>query len=356
MKIEKLDLCNGCTKCFSICPKSAISMEPNSEGFLYPVIDKSKCILCSKCEKICPIINKKEIKDENTQAFAVINNDEKIRLQSSSGGVFTALANFILIKNGVVFGVKLDSEFKAVFSYTESLKGLEDFRGSKYVQAEVGEAYKQCKAFLEEDRLVLFSGTPCQIGGLYAFLGKKYEKLLCVDLICQGVPSPLFWKKYLEYNEKKNKSKVENVSFRNKDYGWKQFSLSLKYNNGKKCISKLKENKYLKIFLRDYGLKNSCYDCSYKKINCNADITIADFWGIQNEYPDLDDDKGTSFVITHTLKGSEILSKFENCNIKNININQGLKNNPSMIKSVSKPRKRDLFFIGLEKKYKICIK
>ncbi|WP_443736957.1 4Fe-4S dicluster domain-containing protein, partial [Treponema sp.] len=163
MQIENLKNCTGCSACFASCPKNAISLVPNEEGFLYPQIDSTKCIQCGLCEKVCPALNIQQEVNQNSKAFAVINNDEKIRMESSSGGVFTAVAKKVIEENGIVFGVKLDKHQKAVFSFSETEKGLRDFRGSKYVQTEVGNAFKECKKFLIENKKVLFTGTPCQI-------------------------------------------------------------------------------------------------------------------------------------------------------------------------------------------------
>lgn len=222
MQIENLKNCTGCSACFASCPKNAISLVPNEEGFLYPQIDSSKCIQCGLCEKVCPTLNIQQGANKNPKAFAVINDDEKIRMESSSGGVFTAVAKKVIEENGIVFGVKLDEHQKAVFSFTENVEGLSEFRGSKYVQAQVGNAFKECKNFLIENKKVLFTGTPCQIEGLKLFLGKEYENLLTMDIICHGVPSPLVWKKYTEFCEKKFASRIVKTAFRRKNDGWKR--------------------------------------------------------------------------------------------------------------------------------------
>jgi len=350
MQIENLKTCTGCSACYSSCPKNAISLVPNKEGFLYPQIDSLKCIQCGLCEKVCPALNIQQGKNQNPKAFAVINNDEKIRMESSSGGVFTAVAKKIIEENGIVFGVKLEASQKVVFSFTGNEEELSEFRGSKYVQAQVGNAFKECKKFLIENKKVLFTGTPCQIEGLKLFLGKEYENLLTLDIICHGVPSPLVWKKYTEFREKKFASRIVKTAFRRKNDGWKQYSLSFTFANDSEYCASLKKDQYLKIFLSDCALRESCYACPSKKLTRVSDITIADFWGVKNEYPEFDDDKGTSLVIVHSTKGEGILSDFENCRVKEVSFDNGLKYNPAMVKSCTRPKERDCFFSELENK------
>lgn len=350
MQIENLKNCTGCSACFASCPKNAISLVPNKEGFLYPQIDSLKCVQCALCEKVCPALNIQLGKNQNPKAFAVINNDEKIRMESSSGGVFTAVAKKIIEENGIVFGVKLDAQQKAVFSFTENEEGLSKFRGSKYVQAQVGNAFKECKNFLIENKKVLFTGTPCQIEGLKLFLGKEYENLLTMDIICHGVPSPLVWKKYTEFREKKFASRIVKTAFRRKNDGWKQFSLSFTFANDSEYCASLKKDPYLKIFLKDVCLRESCYNCPSKKLNRVSDITIADFWGIKNFAPEFDDDKGTSLVIVHSKKGEEIFSDLENCRVKEVSFDKVLNYSSAFTKSVFRPKKRDLFYKDLENK------
>lgn len=349
MKISLLKNCNGCHTCYSVCPKQAIKMISNEEGFLYPQIDEKLCVKCGLCEKKCPVLNPLQKDDEQTLAYAVINNNEKIRLESSSGGVFTALAENVIKQGGIVFGAKFDSDFNVIHGYTDSIEGLADFRGSKYVQSTIGKSFKDCKNFLEEGRQVLFSGTPCQIAGLLSFLGKDYDNLFLVDIICHGVPSPFLWSTYKKYYEELYSSKIKEITFRKKDEGWKHYCIVFTFENTSEYRNKVKYDAYLKLFLKDVCLRESCYNCKYKTEKRIADITIADFWGIQNEYPELDDDKGTSFVITHSDKGQKIIDCLSNCTVKLIPLEKGVKYNPSYVRSVIRPTKRDAFFLDLEK-------
>ena len=214
--------CTGCHACYSICTKFAISMQQNYEGFLYPVIDEEKCIDCGACKTVCPTYNPILKETELTKSYAAINNVEKIRAESSSGGMFSAIANIIIDENGVVFGAKFAEDFSVVHSWVNKKEELTQFRGAKYLQSVIGDSYKQCKLFLDEGRKVLFSGTPCQINGLKRFLKKDYVNLFCVDIICHGVLSPLLWEKYINYRVKKAESPLVTTVFRRKYDGWKQ--------------------------------------------------------------------------------------------------------------------------------------
>ena len=193
--INKTDCC-GCSACEQACPKRCISLLPDKEGFWYPQVEKSACIDCGLCEKVCPVLNSKPER-KPLHVYAAINKNEEIRAKSASGGMFTLIAQRVIDEGGVVFGVKFDEHWNVVFGYTETIEGLEAFRRSKYVQAWVGESYKQAKSFLDTGRKVLFTGVPCQIAALLLFLRKPYDNLLTVDLLCEGVPSPKLWKRYL---------------------------------------------------------------------------------------------------------------------------------------------------------------
>ncbi len=344
-----LKLCNGCHTCYSLCPKQAIKMVVNTEGFLFPQINNELCIECGLCEKRCPVLNPITKESEQTEAYAIINNDEEIRLQSSSGGVFSAIAQDVINQDGIVFGAKFDCDFNVIHGYTDSIEGLADFRGSKYVQSTIGETYKDCKTFLDKGKQVLFSGTPCQIAGLKSFLGKNYDNLLLVDIICHGVPSPLLWTEYKKTLEKKFASRIVKTAFRRKDYGWKQFSLAVTFGNASEYMQTLKNDAYLKLFLKNVCLRESCYDCKYKTEKRLADITLADFWGIQNVCPELDDDKGASFVIVHSDKGKQYISNLKNCIIQEVALESGVKYNMAYLFSYKLSRKRKLFFSDLSK-------
>lgn len=348
LEIENKDKCCGCHSCYNICPQKAITMEEDEKGFKYPVINAEKCVNCGLCKKVCPIINSKKIENKY-KAYACYNKDENIRKESSSGGIFSLIASEILKKGGVVFGAAFNNEFMVEHIYVETEKELYKLRGSKYLQSTIGDAYKKAKEFLENDRYVLFTGTPCQIEGLLAFLGKKYDKLFTQDIICHGVPSPKVWKQYLKYRNKKDKENPINISFRNKDNGWKSYNLKIDYKN-KNYKNNQINNKYMQAFLRNVCLRDSCYECAFKKINRLSDITLADFWGVEKVVSELDDNKGTSLAIINNSKGEELFESIkENIIKEEVKLDAAIKYNTSMVKSSIKDKNREEFFANLEK-------
>ena len=238
--IDKKNCC-GCSACAQICPRKCILMQEDDEGFLYPKVDKKSCIDCHLCERVCPVLNQSKPK-KPLKVYASINKDENIRLCSSSGGIFTALAEKVIAEGGVVFGARFDDKWEVVHDYVETKEDLSKFRGSKYVQSRIENCYKEAEVFLKAGRIVLFSGTPCQIAGLILFLKKSYNNLLTVDFVCHGVPSPGVWRRYLKEEiarqcDRKNTvlprpisekdTRVTGISFRDKALGWKKFSFAL---------------------------------------------------------------------------------------------------------------------------------
>ena len=312
MKIEGLTTCTGCSACMVVCPHGAITMAEDGEGVSVPVISRPLCTECGLCDRMCPVLEPPlKIPGEGT-GYAVINHDEEIRKESSSGGVVTALATQVIDRGGVVFGARYDESLEVVHCWTENEAGLQEFRGSKYTQSDLKGCFKECRDFLKDGRLVLFSGTPCQIAGLSSFLRKPYENLILVDFICHGVPSPRLWREYKRFHEKKSAARIVRTASRRKDCGWKQFSLAFTFVNASEYCQTLNKDYYLQLFLRDMCLMNGCYECGFKSQLGDrrpSDITLADFWGIQKEFPDLDDDKGTSFVVVHSPKGKNLIEK-----------------------------------------------
>lgn len=299
--------CTGCSACASVCPRNCIAMKEDREGFLQPVIDSSKCIKCHKCERTCPILNKESIPDDfETKAFAAINKNELIRSESSSGGVFYALAKWVIGQGGVVFGALWNEKWEVVHDFADSIEGVKAFMKSKYVQSRIGDTYVQAKKFLDGGRWVLFSGTPCQLAGLRAFLGKDYERLLQIDLICHGVPSPEVWRKYLEsYFPNEN---ILSVNMREKEMGWDKYRMQI-LTDRKKYLADRVSNPYIIGFLNDSYLRRSCYQCVFRQYHRASDFTIADYWGVKRECPEMYDGRGTSIVFCHTDKAASLLDK-----------------------------------------------
>jgi len=341
--IKKQDCC-GCYACYNICPQKCISMLADDEGFWYPVVDIEECTDCGLCEKVCPILNKK-IAENCPVAYACINKEDNIREQSSSGGVFTVIAERVIVNNGVVFGAGFDGGFNVIHRWTDRMDGLGNFRGSKYVQSCIGDTYNQVRDFLNQKRQVLFSGTPCQIAGLRSYLGKDYETLICLDIVCHGVPSPKVWQCYKLHIEEIYQAKAQRITFRRKNCSWKLYSLSFSFDNDKEYSQKLTEDIFMQGFLKNLYLRPSCYNCNFKTLNRQSDITLADFWGIENVLPSFDDDRGTSLVLVNSKKGAEIFSSVaDKMNYKKVDIDQAILYNPSAIKSADYNSKRNRFF------------
>lgn len=334
INIEKKENCCGCSACKNICPVNAISMIEDEKGFLYPIIDYNKCINCGLCEKVCPIINVKEEEERLPEAYAAFNKDEKIRMESSSGGVFSLIAEYILDKNGCVYGAVFNDKFEVEHREITSKEDLKYVRGSKYIQSDLKNCFKNIKKQLHNGRLVLFTGTPCQVEALKSFLNKEYENLFLQDLICHGVPTKIIWKKYIEYLETENKEKIRNISFRDKrNNGWNKYELLFEFQNSQKFVNHSKDI-FMKIFINDIALRDSCYNCKFKKKHRESDITLADFWGINNIIPEMNDEKGTSLVIVHTDKGKKMLNAVKkNMEIKKVNFLDAINYNPSMVNS-----------------------
>ncbi len=336
--------CSGCSACAAICPKDCITMQVDEEGFKYPKVNNDECVKCGLCENICPVINPKEVLNNIPSAYATLNLNNEIRNQSSSGGIFYLLAEYVISLGGIVFGAKFDDDFRVVHDFADNLTDIKNFMGSKYLQSDMGKNYLKVKEFLNKGRIVLFTGTPCQIGGLKAFLGKDYENLICQDIICHGVPSPKVWKKYIEYRESKVKVKLLRTFFRHKKYGWKMYSLQFEFSNCNEYIQKHNEDLYMRSFLRNLDLRPSCYDCAFKNVSREADITLADFWGISDVAPEMDDDKGTSLVIVHSEKGKNLLDKIQSkIRLLQVDFYKAIEHNPSMIQSEAYNPKRNAF-------------
>lgn len=349
IEINDKTKCMGCHACYNKCPVQAIEMVEDEMGFKYPRANKEKCINCGLCERVCPILNPTKIENK-PKAYAVKNKDEEVRSKSSSGGMFTLLAESILEDGGVVFGVAFDENWKLKHTYMENVDGLQIFRGSKYLQSTIGDTYAKVKEFLHSGRKVMFTGTPCQIEGLKAYLGKENDNLFTQDIICHGVPSSKVHEKYLEYLKSKCKTeKIENIVHRTKIKGWKNWCVNVKFNNSE-YIKSHNDDPYMQAFLKNTSLRESCYNCKFKKKHRVSDITLADFWGIENIAPEMDDNKGTSLVIINSEKGKQIFEQIKDKIIyKQVDFEEAIRYNPSMTSSAKKDSNREKFFENLDK-------
>lgn len=340
--------CTGCGACAALCPHGAITMKADSEGFLYPETDRARCTDCGLCERRCPVLGAAA---EELPAYACMHRDKGVRRLSSSGGVFSACAQYVLEQGGAVFGARFDGEFAVMHGCAETPQEAAAFRGSKYVQSGMNDTHASCRRILEAGRPVLFSGLPCQIAGLRAYLKTAYEELYCIDCICHGVPSPLLWKKYIEYRSARAGSAVRSITFRCKDSGWKQYTLVFAFENGAEYRASSGTDPYLRLFLRDCCLREACYRCAFKKERHVSDLTVGDFWGIEHVCPELDDNTGTSVVFVQSPKGARLLDKIKpSLIVKPVSAAQSIRYNPSLVQSAPRPALRDSFYADLQQK------
>lgn len=305
---NKIDCC-GCSACEQSCPQSCISMQQDTQGFNYPVVDGDKCIDCHLCEKVCPVINQYEPKEAPLTCYLSKTTDEKIRAKSSSGGIFTEISKYVINQGGVVFGVRFNEKWLAEYDYTEAEDGLDAFRGSKYIQADVRGAFRKAQEFLKRGRLVLFSGTPCYIAGLNHYLKKSYPNLITLDIVCHSIPSPRVWSLYIDELKKKNKSKIKELSFRNKRNGWTKYSIGILFSkNGQDTLFVEDHfcNIFSKGFAEDLFTRPSCSACPARNFKSHSDITIADAWDINKYHPEKNDEKGISHVLINTQQGFDV--------------------------------------------------
>jgi coenzyme F420-reducing hydrogenase beta subunit len=309
--ITKNGECCGCTACSQICPNKCIEIQADKEGFGYPTVNENICVECGRCIKVCPILNCNE-GNKPTQILAVKNKNDKIREISSSGGVFYELAKNFLQNGGVVYGCALNDDMVARHICINSIAELDKLKSSKYVQSDMSNTMTEIKQRLIKGERVLFSGTPCQVAGLKNYLGKEYENLLLVDILCHGVPSPKLFADYLEYlSQQYGGGKPVSVNFRNKQRGWKRLYMEVRFDNGKRHYIYSGYDRYEGMFLNNMSLRPSCYECKFTKAKRYGDLTLGDFWGIGKKYPQWDDDKGISVVMLNTNKGSKAYAMIE---------------------------------------------
>ncbi|MDD2391373.1 MAG: Coenzyme F420 hydrogenase/dehydrogenase, beta subunit C-terminal domain [Bacilli bacterium] len=358
---DRKEECCGCTACMNICPTKAIKMVEDEEGFLYPKIDQALCINCGKCRKVCPFQNEINISNKLSKptVYAVKHNKESVRMKSSSGGVFTAISDYVLNNGGVVYGAAFDENFNVIHKKAETSEECNKFRGSKYVQSDLSNVYKQIKDLLKSDRQVLFSGTPCQTAGLKSFLTNSRtntDNLIINDIVCHGTPSPKIWLDYIDFIEKGNK--LKSYSFRFKERGWHGYNIMAEYKNGKRKINTKELKIFTNLFSSDLLLRPSCHNCKFANIDRKSDITIGDFWGIEKTMPGIDDNKGISLALVNTVKGEQVFEKIkENIDFWENKIEDSLQ--PNLISPTKKPLKREVFweyyykngFLFIAKKY-----
>ena len=337
--------CSGCGTCFNKCPIGAIQMLPDKEGFLMPVINEDKCTNCGLCAKVCPILNERNSENlSNPKCYAVMASDE-IRAKSSSGGMFTLLAEQVLSKGGYVCGASYNQDLSVSHIIVDNKEDLSRLRGSKYLQSSIEKCFVNIKKLLNQGNQVLFSGTPCQVAGLNSFLGKPYDNLLTVELLCHGTPSYKVFRKYLDENF--DISKIKRVDFRDKSVKWRSDYLTIELESGEIIQENIDVNSFEQGFHAGLFNRKSCAPCQFAKLPRQADVTIADWWGIKDIDIKLDDTKGTSLVLVNNKKAERVFADLKNemLKVQEISLKKAKK---SVNKTIYKPLKehigREMFF------------
>lgn len=321
--LENKSGCCGCGACAQICPQNCIEMKEDPEGFRYPAIDDEKCIGCRACEKTCPAIHRWK-REGGINVYAAASKDRKLVSESSSGGMFGVLARYILDRNGVVFGAAFDEEMNLIHCEAQREEECAKFHGSKYIQSNTKNTFAECRQYLDAGRYVLYTGTPCQIAGLKQYLHKEYERLLAVEIICHGVPSPAIWRRYIEELEAEAGKKIINASFRYKDEGWNIFRFKTEYEDGGETVIPGVKSPYFAAFLNNLTLRPSCYECRYRIEYSISDLMIGDFWGIGKYSRNFDEHLGVSALFLLSAKGERIFKElqkelyYEKSDIKNV--------------------------------------
>lgn len=337
--------CCGCTACMNICPRDAIHMEPDSEGFAYPVADSGKCVNCGLCEAVCPVLHNSS-HEEETECCIARNRDPAIVSDSTSGGMFTAIAAHFLQRGGVVYGAGYDENMRVVCKKADSLDGIVQMRGSKFVQSDPGNAYTEIRSLLKQGTPVLFSGTPCQVSGLVSFLREKPENLFCLDFVCRGVPSPGLWKNYVDRMEKKYHSKMVFAKFKNKTYGYHATTMKVDFANGKSWYGSGRIDPMMKAFVNEMASRPSCSSCAFKGVERWSDITMFDCYGFTKITGLKDDNKGYSSLLIHTTQGKALFEAIrDQLTVYPAELDKLVDKNGVMVYGSAKPNpKRDLFY------------
>lgn len=343
--------CTGCMACFNACNSSAIRLQTNDEGFYRPVIEKSKCVGCLLCEKSCPILHApKRNRFEDIKVYAAWHRDEKIRLESSSGGAFSAIAETILNEGGVVVGASYSEDLSIEHIVIDNIEDLKKLRLSKYAQSNIGTIFKLIKKYLIEGRFVLFVGTACQASGLKNYLNKDYDNLICCDIICHGVPSNDFLQSYLKWVTSKYGS-INHINFRDKSKGWYDNLRVIRTHDGTRHEMKGQDDAYWIAFSRNNCLQESCYSCKAQGFPRSSDITLADFWRIGHNIPfghKNEIEKGISMIIVNNPKVLPYLSKFEKIMyMEERSYEEAIMGNKAGIKSSHRPNSRNNFYKDL---------
>ena len=362
---EEKSECCGCGTCSAICPKNAIKMVEDEYGFLYPSIDSNKCISCHTCQKKCPLKSKSEEKSKIKKVFVGATTDDKMIRKSASGGIFTTIAKKFILNEGIVVGCTMFKDkdrFKVKHIIIDNLEDLNLIQGSKYIQSNIMDIFRCVKENLKLNKKILFSGTACQIAALYSYLGTtNNENLYCIDIICHGVPSEKMFNEYIKYTENRKKISISEYNFRDKSITWKHCG-KIKYKNKLgKTLNELfipQMSSFYKLFLDRYIFRDSCYKCHFANSNRVSDITLWDFWGIEEEFPEvllenggkLDKKKGISFICVNSQKGKYMLNLImSDISIYNSDYYRASKHNTQLLKPMDMPKLREKVLLKYKK-------
>lgn len=335
-------LCTGCAACYSACVHHAINMVVSNDGFLHPIIDNSKCVDCGLCETTCPV-NTPAVKVKPSEVYMAWTKNQEQRALSSSGGVFAAVASDILLKGGVVFGASYDEDLNVQHTYIDSIEDIHLLQGSKYVQSDVNDTFKEVKKFLKEDRCVFYVGTPCQIAGLKNFLKLNYDNLLTSDFVCHGCPSNDLFQKQIHAFENKYHSKVINFNFRSKKRFGQGYDCELMLNNNRRKFLNAELVPYFYGFWNNITLRDSCYQCQYSTIDRVSDITLSDFWTVKRYHKGKMTSKGISLIMANTQKGEKILNEPPELVLISESLDTAIKSQGHLNHSVKKPASHQSF-------------
>lgn len=339
--ISDKTLCCGCTACVTACPAQCIVMRRDREGFDYPVINSPDlCLGCGKCEKVCPVLSPME-KAEPSEVFAA--RCQAFIDGSSSGGVFPALAEAVLADGGVVFGAVVNEDMTVGHAEAYDMAGVGKMCGSKYVQSDLYASYEDVRYWLQEGRKVLFTGTPCQVAGLHKYLGKAYDGLVTVDMLCHGAPSPGLWEKYVKALERRHGAKMEYVRFKDKSDSWRHYSFTTSFGS---C--QYVDDPYMALFVQDMTLRPSCYKCAMRDGRSGSDIMLSDLWSVQVSAPEMSDDRGVSGVYVYTEKGRQLMAAIASkVDVKPVDMELARMDNGGFNDPAGMPEKREEFFKGV---------
>lgn len=353
---EKRNCC-GCNACYDVCPKDAITLSTDIEGFWYPRVDIDKCINCGLCERTCPQLHIETLKKNDFEypvCFAAIHKNIEVRFGSTTGGLFSALAEQMYREGGYVGGAIYNKDFSVSHFISNNPSDLTLLRQSKYSQSQTCGIYKEVKRLLVAGEKVLICGTPCQMAALRRFLNKDYENLIIVDFICKSITSPKFYAKYLDYWERKVGSQLISFKFKDKELGWRSLVKRFDFKNGKTMYSRAQDNDlYSMAYHGNIVSRPSCYSCQFKGFPRMSDITIADFWGVEKYtyLKDIDDNAGTSAVMCNSSKGLAFYKKLKNITSLETTIEKILPGNPALLYEQKMPvMNRDAFFRDLDRK------